>query len=126
MPIAKKILLADDDVMFAAMYHKAIQDAGFIVTEVHNGEDAARIALAEKPDLVILDMNMPKKDGLSVLKEIRETDWGKNLPVIILTGNDTKNSDIPQLTVLHPTYYILKGSETMDKFVEKIQELTRI
>ena len=126
MKATKKILFADDDLLFARTYHRIIERAGFICIEAHDGEEAIKLFLTEKPDLVILDMNMPKKSGLAVLKEVRDTIGGKNLPIIMFTGKDATDSDLPQLAELKPTYYIVKGEENLDKFILKIKELTGI
>ena len=81
-----KILIADDEPGFLAMYQKFVEKAGFDVLLAHDGEEALKLAFDERPAVVVLDVDMAKKDGLEVMKEFVKTNWAKNLPIIILTG----------------------------------------
>ena len=82
------------------------------------------MALAHKPDALVIDISMPKKDGLEVLSIIRKEEWGKKIPIIILTGKDTTDEYLSKITDLEPTYFIVKGSESAESFIEKIKEIT--
>ena len=67
---------------------------------------------------------MPKKDGLEVLSVVRKEEWGKKIPIIVLTGKDTTDEYLLKITDLEPTYFIIKGSESAEAFIEKIKEIT--
>lgn len=83
----KTILIAEDeDAMLSALSKKFTSEC-FNVLEAKDGEEALSIALGKKPDLVILDIIMPKMDGIDVMKKIREDrKWGFEAPIIMLTN----------------------------------------
>jgi len=83
---SKKILVVEDDANLLRLLVDALRKEGFQVLEAHDGEEALRIAFEEHPDLMLLDIVMPKLDGLTALKRLREDEWGKGAAVIILTN----------------------------------------
>ena len=78
-----QVLLADDDVELAGMLREYLEREGFAVTAVHDGEAAARLALSGGYQIVVLDVMMPKVDGIEALRQIRQT---SRLPVVMLTA----------------------------------------
>lgn len=120
----KKIILIteDDKSLRGAMANKLIND-GFTILEAKDGEEGLLISLKEHPDLILLDIAMPKMDGMTMLRNLREDKWGKTVPVIILTNlssaNEERNKDI---TELEPTYYFVKTDKHIEEIVEKIKE----
>lgn len=78
-----EILLADDDVEFGEMLKEYLEREGFSVTTVHDGEAAVRLALKGSYEIVVLDVMMPKLDGIEALRQIRV---GSRVPVIMLTA----------------------------------------
>ena len=82
----KRILLVDDDDALASVYLVRLQAEGFDVRRVANGEDALAAAISYKPDLVLLDVMMPKVSGFDVLDILRNTPETANLKIIILTA----------------------------------------
>ncbi len=121
----KKILFADDDIEFLKTYRKIVERAGFSVIEVYNGEEAITVSFTEHPDLLILDMSMPSRSGLEVLKAIRADSWGQTLPIIILTGKTITDKDLSEVTELYPTYYIIKGNISSEELISKITEVIK-
>jgi two-component system, OmpR family, response regulator QseB len=81
-----RILIAEDEVRLAAFLEKGLRSSGFTTTVVPDGPQAAIMARDEDFDLLILDLGLPGKDGLAVLRELRGD--GQRLPVIILTARD--------------------------------------
>jgi two-component system, OmpR family, response regulator len=78
-----QVLLADDDVELSGMLREYLEREGFGVTAVHDGEAAARLALSGGYQIVVLDVMMPKVDGIEALRQIRQT---SRVPVIMLTA----------------------------------------
>ena len=78
-----QVLLADDDVELAGMLTEYLEREGFTVTAVHDGEAAARLALSGSYQIVVLDVMMPKQDGIETLRQIRQT---SRVPVVMLTA----------------------------------------
>src|SRR5437763_4958102 len=88
------VLLADDDVELSAMLTEYLEREGFGVTAVHDGEAAARLALSGGYQIVVLDVMMPKVDGIEALRQIRQT---SRVPVVMLTA---RGDDIDRIVGL--------------------------
>lgn len=85
-----KILMADDEINILSLSGEALRQQGYDIVTASDGLMAFEKAVAERPDLVILDRQMPEMNGLEVCKKIRETAELRDIPVIFLTGQDTK------------------------------------
>jgi DNA-binding response OmpR family regulator len=83
-----KILLVDDDPDIRIAIGAVLQSRNYQVITAHDGEEALAKLREEKPDLMILDLMMPRMDGFAVLKELREPQWAefKGVPIVILTS----------------------------------------
>lgn len=81
----QKILIADDNPDMIFLLRKGFEGEGYKIVEAHDGDETMKMVLEEKPDLVLLDLKMPGKGGFEVLKEMRESDELKDIPVIVLT-----------------------------------------
>ncbi|MBM4042648.1 MAG: response regulator [Planctomycetes bacterium] len=82
----KTVLIADDEADMREFVRAALEDDGYAILEAPDGEAALAAARAKKPDLVILDVQMPKKTGFAAFDELRRDDATKAIPVIMLTG----------------------------------------
>jgi len=81
----KTILIVDDEKTIVDMLFYNLQKEGYNVLEANDGEEGARIALEQKPDLILLDIMLPKMDGLAVCKKIRQT---LNIPILMISAKD--------------------------------------
>lgn len=86
------ILVVDDETAHRRMIRAMLENFGYSVLETDNGDDAVEVALREKPSLVIMDVRMPKKDGITALKEMRSQDL--TMPVLIMTAYGTIESAV--------------------------------
>lgn len=87
----KKILIVEDEAPLRQAIFDKFSREGFQTFQAKNGEEGLDVALKEHPDLILLDIIMPKVDGLSMLKTLRQDKWGKNVPILILTNlNDAE------------------------------------
>lgn len=84
-----RILIAEDQPRIAALLEKGLRTQGFTITISGDGQEAVDLAQSRDFDLLLLDLDLPKKDGLTVLKELRNQ--GEKLPVIILTARSDAN-----------------------------------
>lgn len=82
----KKVLIADDEAEVHEFVQVALEDDGYRVLTALDGEAALETARAESPDLVILDVQMPRKNGFQVFGELRRDDATRSIPVIMLTA----------------------------------------
>lgn len=119
----KIILIVEDEKMIRDVLHLELVRQGFVVFEAIDGEEGLKISLKEHPDLVLLDLAMPKVEGMDMLRGLRNDEWGKSVPVIILTnlpsGDEERNRDI---TELEPTYYFVKTEKKMEEITDAIKD----
>lgn len=93
----KKIIYAEDSDSLVKLMTYKLQNEGFDLTVFTNGENVYETVIAEKPDLVILDLMMPIKDGLTILKEIKSNPETSSIPVIMLTTNAEEDTILKAL-----------------------------
>lgn len=119
----KIILITEDEKSIRNALHDKLSNEGFSILEAKDGEEGLQISLKEHPNLILLDLAMPRMDGMSMLKKLREDEWGKSVPVIILTNlssaDEERNRDI---TKLEPTYYFIKTDKSIEEIVDSIKE----
>lgn len=85
MPMTKKILLADDDTEMQEMLASLLEAEGYKVIKAGDGEEAVELAKKELPSLIMLDIHMPRMDGLTACREIKTDKVIKTIPVVMLT-----------------------------------------
>lgn len=116
----KRILLVEDDDALANVYLTRLQAEGFEVRRVANGEEALASAIAFKPDLVILDVMMPKVDGFDVLDILRNTPETANLRIIMLTAL-SQESDKERAQSLGVDDYLVKSQVVIADVIDRIR-----
>ena len=115
----------DDDPTFLTTYQKILAKNELDVIAAYDGEEAIASALAQKPDVIILDVDMPKKNGFEVMKALRADAWGKNVPIIIMTGKEPDDARLEQINSLGATYYFVKGNQSTESFIATIKDLAK-
>lgn len=116
-----RILFAEDDQFIARALKDGLSDAGYTVFNAFDGEEAINILKKEKPDLVLLDIVMPKMDGLAVLKEMSGDKKFKKTPIIVFSNVDVQD-EVMKFANLGVVEYLLKANFTMKEVVEKISK----
>jgi len=116
-----RIIIADDDDLVAEIAYEALTAGGHIVGRVSNGAEALASIRAKKPDLVILDCNMPELGGLLVLREMRQSVQFCETPVLILTGRRSER-DV-QLAQFEGANDYMKKPFDPDELVFRCDEL---
>lgn len=117
---SKRILLVEDDDALASVYITRLQAENFEIRRVNNGEDALATALTFKPDLVLLDVMMPKVSGFDVLDILRNTPETGNLKIIMLTAL-SQQSDKDRAEALGVDDYLVKSQVVIADVVERIR-----
>lgn len=117
----KRILLVEDDDALAGVYLVRLQAEGFDVRRVSNGEDALAAAISYKPDLVLLDVMMPKVSGFDVLDILRNTPETANLKIIILTAL-SQESDKQRAIKLGVDDYLVKSQVVITDVIDRIKQ----
>lgn len=116
----KKILLAEDDKFLIRAYKDSLERAGFEVILALNGTEAMRKIKAKKPDLILLDLVMPEKDGFEILEELRMDSELKKIPVLILS-NLGQDSDVKKGQKLGAVDYLVKANFSMKDVMNKVK-----
>ncbi len=116
----KKILLVEDDETLANVYKTRLHAEGFDLKRVPNGEDALAAALEYKPDLILLDIMMPKVSGFDVLDIIRNTPETTNMKVIMLTALN-QESDRQRAEGMGVDDYLVKSQVVIADVIERIK-----
>lgn len=116
----KKILLVEDDDSLANVYTSRLEVEGFEVKRVPNGEDALASAVEFKPDLILLDVMMPKVSGFDVLDILRNTPETANVKVVMLTAL-SQDSDKSRADQLGADDYLVKSQVVITDVVERIK-----
>lgn len=119
------VLLVEDDPMYVKVYGKKFADSGFEVRFAKDGEEGLKMALEEHPDLVLLDLMMPKMDGMTMMKNLRQDAWGKGVPIIILTNLDANDKILQGVVEDQPAYYIMKANSTPEDILEKAKQILK-
>lgn len=124
MKIGKKLLIIEDEVLMSKILSERFAKDGLQVLQAGDGQAGLDSALAKKPDIILLDIVMPKIDGLAVMEKIRASgDWGKKVPIIILTNLNIEKEAITKIMANPPAYYMVKTDWTVDRVAEKAYEL---
>ena len=116
----RRILLVEDDDALANVYQTRLQTEGFDVRRVANGEDALATAINYKPDLIVLDVMMPKVSGFDVLDILRNTPETANLKIIMLTAL-SQESDKQRAESLGVDDYLVKSQVVIADVVDRIK-----
>lgn len=117
-----KILIIEDDSFLLSMYAAKFELENFTVLLAQDGDKGLRLALKEVPDIILLDIILPKKDGFEVLKGLRADEETKNMPVILLT-NLSQKDDIDKGVELGVVDYLIKAHFTPSEVVDKVKKV---
>ena len=128
-PIKSSILIVEDESSLRRALVDKFTRENFAVFEAKDGEVGLTIALEEKPDIILLDMMMPKKDGITMLHELRsENVWGKHVPVLLLTNvsSDDKRM-LREVADDGSVNYLVKSDWSISMLVKRVRDaLTEI
>lgn len=116
-----KIAIIEDDPVINQMYRMKFEADGFEVELADNGNRGVALVETFKPDIILLDLQMPQMSGAEALAEIRKHDWGKHIPVIILTNMGEEESP-KSLKALGIHSYIVKADLTPSQVVNRVKE----
>jgi DNA-binding response OmpR family regulator len=117
---SKKVLIVEDEAPILKILSEKFNSEGFTVMEAMNGEDGLKSAIARKPDLIILDIVMPKMDGLTMLKRLRTNKWGKSVPAIIYS-NLNLNEKVFEAKKSGATDFLVKTDYGLDDLLSRVK-----
>lgn len=120
----KKVLIVEDDIALRNVYEMRLKLENYDVLVASDGEEGLSIAVKEKPDLVLLDLMMPKISGMDVLDILKSTPETKKIPVIILTAL-TQESVKTKGYVFGADEFMVKSESKLEAIVSKIKSLMK-
>jgi DNA-binding response OmpR family regulator len=116
-----KIAIIEDDPVISQMYRFKFEASNFEVQLANNGKRGIEMVKNFLPDLILLDLQMPEMNGADALEVIRKNEWGKNIPVIILTNMGEEESP-KKLRELGIHSYIVKANLTPNQVLERVKQ----
>lgn len=125
--MTKKILIIDDDRIFSKILRDGLVAGGqgkYEVSTAFDGEEGFLVAEREKPNLIMLDMMMPKVTGIEFLRKLRGEEWGKDTPVIV----ETQLSDLEKMSEgveLGVRGYIIKSDYSLDTILRQVEDILK-
>lgn len=118
----KKILVIDDDKFFAKTLESALSKDKYSLTHAEDGEMGLIKLSAEKPDLIILDLMMPKLDGTEFLKKIHNSEEFNKIPVLV-SSNLSSVKKISDVMAMGAVGYVIKSDESLESIVQDIERV---
>jgi DNA-binding response OmpR family regulator len=119
----KSVLIVEDEKPTAKVLEDKFRMEGFETAIAEDGAEGLRMSLENKPDLIILDILMPKMDGLEMMEELRKDPWGSRVPIIILTNLNADDKVMSQIIKDQPSYYLMKTDWKLSDVIERAKKV---
>jgi len=119
------VLLIEDNKIQSRVLSEELEDEGIEVRQAFDGEEGLAAARTYKPDLIVLDLNLPKKHGLAVAEALQEDYTTKNIPILILTSSDAKEDQI-RTTELGASGYMVKTPVALSQIIQGIKGFLKL
>ncbi|MFZ2664421.1 MAG: response regulator [Patescibacteria group bacterium] len=120
-----EVLVVEDDKALCYALREKLGGEGFTVSTAKDGEEGLKTAIEEKPDIILLDLIMPKMNGIEMLMNLREDDWGKTVPVLVLS-NDDDPEHINETLKRNASDYLIKSDWELEDVTQKIMEILKL
>lgn len=120
----QRILIIEDDFFVRDLYDRELAREGFEVSTAEDGAEGLLKVIEEKPDLVLLDIMLPKMSGLDVLKKLKEKEEVKDIPVVLLT-NLGQDNVIREGFSLGAIGYLIKAAYTPTQIIEEVKKFLK-
>lgn len=117
----KKVLLIEDDPQIYKVYEIQLKKEGVLTVVADDGDEAVELFKKEKPDLVVLDLMLPKRDGFGVLEYIRKSEKNNNVPIIVISNLGQKGDKIRAME-LGANLYMIKVDHSIKEIINKIKD----
>jgi len=117
----KKILFIEDESTLQKTFEDFLKQESYQMISALDGESGLKTAQAEKPDLILLDLVLPKMHGFDVLKKLKADEKTKNIPIIVLTNLEGMG-DVEKALELGATTYLVKANYSLEEVVQKVKK----
>src|SRR5437867_423766 len=118
----KTILVIEDDPHLQQDVSIALAEAGLVVQNAYDGDEGLRLVMERKPDAVLLDLILPKKDGFEVLQEMKKDSGTKHIPVIVLSNLET-SANVEHAVRLGAASYLVKSNYQTKDVLAKVESV---
>src|SRR5258708_1604809 len=121
--MSKRILLIEDEKPILDALVDKFSGEGFQVLTANNGAEGLEASFSQHPDLIIVDVIMPKMNGMAMLKRLRQDSWGEHAPVIVLTNvNPETDGTLSLILDFKPAFYLVKSDTSLENIAQKARE----
>ena len=117
----KTILFIEDESALQKTFGDVLEQEGYKMVSAMDGEEGLRLVKLEKPDLILLDLILPKVHGFEVLKQLKDDKETKDIPIIVLT-NLEGTGDVEKALELGATTYLVKANYSLEEVLQKIKK----
>jgi two-component system alkaline phosphatase synthesis response regulator PhoP len=118
--IKKTVLVVEDEKALRNILEEKLEKEGFSVLTANDGKKGLGVALKNKPDFILLDILMPAMNGVEMMRRLRQNDWGKTVPILLLTNN-TDPEDMRETLKNNAVDYLVKADWDLDSVVKMIK-----
>jgi DNA-binding response OmpR family regulator len=122
MPREQTIAIIEDEETLAQVLKGELEDEGFRAVVARDGISGLALIRAERPNLVLLDIILPKMDGMTMLEKMRQEPATKSIPVILLTNLNADDDTTRKVMKNEPAYYLVKSGWKPSEVIEKVKE----
>ena len=120
----KIVLVVEDETPMLSVLTDTLKQSGFATFQGRNGEEGLSLAFTHHPDVILLDLLMPKMDGMTMMGKLRQDKWGKHVPVVVLTNvSADTDATLKAIVAYQPAYYLVKSDVKLEEIVEKIKDV---
>ena len=116
----KKVLIIEDEIAFQKLISDQLKKDGYDVLQAEDGQKGIDQAKSNHPDLILLDLKLPIKDGLAVMDELRADSWGATAKIIVLTNLEPDKEILDKVLKNKPALYLVKSNIKLSELKEKI------
>lgn len=123
--VSKKntILIVEDELSLRRILVDKFFHEGFELIEASDGVAGLSKAKKHHPDLILLDILLPKMDGITMMEKLRKEEWGKSVPIILLTNLNLDDERMHDIVKNEPAFYLVKSEWRLEDIVKKVKEL---
>ena len=115
------ILIVEDDIALITALNNKFSESGFTVYKAYDGEEGLNIAYEKHPDILLLDILIPKLDGITLLSKLREDEWGSKVPVVIMSNLSFSEYEINACNKYKVKKYLTKADWDINKIEEEVE-----
>ena len=118
----KTILFIEDESAMHKTFGEVLNKAGYEMISALDGESGLRLAQASKPDLIVLDLILPKLHGFEVLGRLKENQETKDIPVVVLTNLESM-AEVDRALELGAAAYLVKAQYSLEELIDKVRKI---